>query len=65
MKFFVKENASENIVYEMAAIFSRGRWVKYNNAAVKLEHILDIKGNKDTPYLTLNCELWGVYYENF
>ena len=27
IKFFIHENASQNIVYEMAAILSRGRWV--------------------------------------
>ena len=30
MKQFIHENASENIVCEMAAILSRERWVKYN-----------------------------------
>ena len=25
---FIQENASENIVWEMAPILSRGRWVK-------------------------------------
>ena len=39
--------------------------VIYNNAAVKLEHRLDLEGNKDTQYLSLNCELWGVYHENY
>ena len=27
-KFFIHENAFENVVFEMAAILSRGRWVK-------------------------------------
>ena len=27
-KFFIHENAFENVVYEMVAILSRGRWVK-------------------------------------
>ena len=29
-KLFIHENASENIVYEMAAILSRVRWVDWN-----------------------------------
>ena len=28
MKLFIHENASENIICEMAAILSRRRWVK-------------------------------------
>ena len=28
-KFFIHKNASENIVWETAAIWSRGRWVKH------------------------------------
>ena len=30
MKLFIHEYASENIVCEMAAMFSWGRWVKQN-----------------------------------
>ena len=32
-KVFINENASENLVCEKAAILSRGRWVKNENAS--------------------------------
>ena len=30
MKLFINENASENIVGEMVAILSKGRWFKFS-----------------------------------
>ena len=29
------------------------------------EHIRDFEHTKDTPYLTLTSELWGVFFEDF
>ena len=44
-KLFINENATENIVGEMAAILSTGRWVKLT---------------KDVPYRSaMGCVLWG------
>ena len=34
-KLFIHENASENVVCEMAAILSRGRWVKETYAVMQ------------------------------
>ena len=43
-QFFIHEHASENIVCDMAAILSRGRWVKYME-----HHILCVEWNHQFP----------------
>ena len=35
-KFFIHKNASENIIYQMATILSRGKWVQYNFLMIKI-----------------------------
>ena len=47
-KLFIRENAPENIVCKMAAILSRGRWVKYKP--------LDLHHDKS------ELGLWGTKY---
>ena len=40
MKLFIHENASENIIWGMAAILARGRWVNYGIGLGDMSHIL-------------------------
>ena len=44
-KLLINENAAENIVCEMAAILSQGRWVD----------------QQQTPHLILSGKLWDVF----
>ena len=40
------------------------RDITYSNAMTAADHKSDFKHTKDTPYLALMGELWGVCYED-
>ena len=60
MKLFIHENASENIVCEMAAILSRKRWVKFR---VWMSNYIPhfYIGVINYPYLNLSTGLADLY----
>ena len=49
----------------MATILSQPQFVKSSNAVTVAVYRSDFEPSKDTPYLALRGELWGVYREYF